>query len=71
VIDGTTLFEWLRPGDQFVKIVACALLTLLTTSLLTGCGGGAATGASTPTPTPPAAISGVETPKSVAVVTAN
>ena len=54
-----------------MKIVACALLALLTAGPLTGCGGGAAAGVSTPTDTPTAAISGVEMPKAVAVVTAN
>jgi hypothetical protein len=47
-----------------------SLLALLAAGPLTGCGGGSTTTVSTPTP-PPAAVKGVDTPKSVSVVTAN
>jgi hypothetical protein len=53
-----------------MKTLTCALLTLLATGSMTGCGGGGSA-ASSPAQTPPAAITGVETPKSVSVVTAN
>jgi hypothetical protein len=53
-----------------MKTLTCALLALLGSLSLYGCGGGGSS-ASTPAPTPPAAVTGVQTPKSVAVVTAN
>ena len=52
------------------KIVACALFSAVAFSSMPGCGGGGASGASAPVVTPPAAVTGVETPKSVSVVTA-
>jgi hypothetical protein len=53
-----------------MKTLTCALLTLLAGGSLCGCGGGRSA-ASSPVQTPPAAVTGVETPKSVSVVTAN
>ena len=53
-----------------MNIRACALLALSTAAYLTGCGGGSA-GASPPAAAAPAAVTGVDTPKSVSVVTAN
>ena len=52
------------------KAVACALFSAVAFSSMSGCGGGTA-GASAPVVTPPAAVTGIETPKSVSVVTAN
>jgi hypothetical protein len=54
-------------GGIFVKTTFGALLTALTALLLIGCGGGSSS-ASNPAP---AAVMGVATPSSVAVVTAN
>jgi hypothetical protein len=56
-----------------MKILSCALLALLAAGSLSGCGGSsqAAPAVVAATPPPPAAVTGVVTPKSVAVVTAN
>lgn len=53
-----------------MKILSCALLVLLAAGSLSGCGSAPqpATGTSQP---PPAAVTGVDTPKAVSVVTAN
>jgi hypothetical protein len=48
-----------------------ALLALLAAGPLTGCSGASTSTVSSPTPSPPAAVKGVDTPKSVSVVTAN
>lgn len=55
-----------------MKYPASALLMIAVALSQTGCAGGSAAGtpATTPTTTP-AAATGVQTPKSVAVVTAN
>jgi hypothetical protein len=54
-------------GGIFVKTISFSLLTALAALLLIGCGGGSSA-ASNPAP---AAVVGVATPSSVAVVTAN
>jgi len=54
-----------------MKTITCALFTLVTAGIMSGCGGGGGTAAITPIPPPPVVIAGVETPKSVSVVTAN
>jgi ABC-type phosphate/phosphonate transport system substrate-binding protein len=46
------------------------LLALLATSALSGCGGGSTSTVPAANP-PPAAVKGIDTPKSVSVVTAN
>jgi len=51
------------------KVVACALFSAVALSSISGCGGGAS-GASAPVVATPAAVTGVQTPKSVSVVTA-
>ncbi len=51
------------------KVVACALFSAVAFSSMSGCGG-AGSGASAPVAPPPAAVTGVQTPKSVSVVTA-
>jgi hypothetical protein len=53
-----------------MKTLACVLFTLLAGASLYGCGGSGSAG-SAPVQTPPAAVTGVQTPKSVSVVTAN
>jgi len=55
-----------------MKILMSVILIAIAAGSLPGCGGGSPA-ASTPIPTPPptAAITGVDTPKSVSVVTAN
>jgi hypothetical protein len=53
------------------KVVACALFSAVAFSSMSGCGG-AGSGASAPVASPPpAAVTGIQTPKSVSVVTAN
>lgn len=47
-----------------------AALAVSASSLLYGCGGGSSSPAAV-TPPPPVAVTGVDTPKSIAVVTAN
>src|SRR5258708_20620505 len=51
------------------KAVACALFGAIAFSSLSGCGG-AGSGASAPVAPPPAAVTGVQTPKYVSVVSA-
>ncbi|HWJ34352.1 MAG TPA: hypothetical protein VNR70_03755 [Steroidobacteraceae bacterium] len=53
-----------------MKTLTCALLTLLAAAPLSGCGG-RGSGATIPAQAAPAAVTGVDTPKSVSVVTAN
>ena len=55
-----------------MKILAYALFSLATFGSLSGCGGGGSA-ASSPVSvvTPPAVVTGIQTPKSVSVVTAN
>ena len=53
-----------------MKTVVLFALTVLAGAQLTGCGA-RASAPTTPSPTPPAAITGVDTPKSVSVVTAD
>ncbi|MGB8693594.1 MAG: hypothetical protein WCD08_08805 [Steroidobacteraceae bacterium] len=50
-----------------MKTLRWAIFTLLAASSLSGCGGGSAA----VQPPAPAAVTGVDTPRSVAVVTAN
>ena len=52
-----------------MNIRICARVTLMATAILAGCAGGSS--ASAPTQPAPAAVTGVDTPKSVSVVTAN
>jgi hypothetical protein len=52
-----------------MKTLACVLLFLVSAGSLSGCSGGGSA-ASPPAPPTPAKINGVDTPKSVAVVTA-
>ena len=60
-----------------MKTVALFLMTMIAGGALSGCGSDSATGAVATTPAatvkppPPAAVTGVSTPKSVSVVTAN
>jgi hypothetical protein len=53
-----------------MKTPTCALFVLIAAGSLSGCGGGSSPAIVNPTPPPPAAITGVDTPKSVSVVTA-
>jgi hypothetical protein len=52
-----------------MKTLTCVLMFLVSAGSLCGCSGGGSA-ASTPAPPAPAKITGVDTPKSVAVVTA-
>jgi hypothetical protein len=54
-----------------MKTLTCALLTLLAAGLLSGCGGSTGGSAASTPISAPAAVTGLETPKSVSVVTAN
>ena len=54
-----------------MKILSCAAIALLASGLLSGCGGGSQSAPVAITPPPQAAVTGVVTPKSVSVVTAN
>jgi len=59
-----------------MKTVALLIMTMIAGAALSGCGSDSATGAVATTPAstvkpPPAAVTGVSTPKSVSVVTAN
>ena len=51
-----------------MKILICLLVALGAAGLLHGCSNGSSTTAAAP---PAAAVSGIDTPKSVAVVSAN
>ena len=53
-----------------MKIKAFALLAFMASASLTGCGGGSSSAAA-PAQSTPDVVTGVDTPKSVAVVTAN
>jgi hypothetical protein len=59
------------PNDReiLMKRLAFAPLLLLALAAQTGCGGGSSAAAPSPMP-PPVAATGIDTPKSVAVVTA-
>jgi predicted component of type VI protein secretion system len=50
-----------------VKTITCAFLTAVAALLLSACGGASSAAATSP----PAAVTGVATPTSVSVVTAN
>jgi uncharacterized protein YceK len=58
-----------------MKTIALLIMTMIAGAALSGCGSAtgavATTPASTVKPPPPAAVTGVSTPKSVSVVTAN
>jgi hypothetical protein len=56
-------------GDTFMKILMSMVAHLVVIASLSACSSGNH-GATAPTP-PPAAIAGIDTPKSVSVVTAN
>jgi len=54
-----------------MKILSYAALMLLAAGSLSGCGSASQPAPVAVTPPPPAAVTGVVTPKSVSVVTAN
>ena len=56
-------------GTNLMRILICLMLALSAAGYLPGCSSGSSA-AVAPTP-PPAAVNGLDTPKSVAVVTAN
>ena len=53
-----------------MKTVAVLAMAMIATVLLAGCGGGSSPTTTTDNP-PPAKVTGLSTPKSVSVVTAN
>jgi curli biogenesis system outer membrane secretion channel CsgG len=53
-----------------MKTAAFLVMTMILAGAITGCGSDSATGAAA-VPTTPATITGLSTPKSVSVVTAN
>jgi hypothetical protein len=57
-------------GRQLMKITIGVLVALIAAASLSACSNGT-NGATAPTPPPAAAITGIDTPKSVSVVTAN
>jgi hypothetical protein len=54
-----------------MKILSYAVLALVAAGSLSGCGGGSQSAPVAVVPPPQAAVTGVVTPKSVSVVTAN
>lgn len=57
-------------GVRCMKFLICVLVTLMATGWIAGCSSGSTAPAAT-TPPPAAKVTGLDTPKSVSVVTAN